>query len=139
MKENVLMITIIPSFPQEKRKKFEKESEKYYSQLDKHLNLSAKKKETQLQEVSLSFFSISCESNVDLIHMRMSAVENVLSLLSLQADELLDKERVNFYESSVDYVYQIHQVQDRKKFDVVEPVSAPLLSNASSSLPDTQN
>uniref|UniRef100_A0AAX7SVX2 Oligophrenin 1 n=1 Tax=Astatotilapia calliptera TaxID=8154 RepID=A0AAX7SVX2_ASTCA len=71
----------------EKKKKFDKESEKYYSQLDKHLNLSAKKRETQLQE----------------------------------ADELLDKERANFYESSVEYVYQIHQVQDRKKFDVVEP------------------
>ncbi len=42
----------------------------------------------------------------------------------MQADELLDKERVNFYESSVEYVYQIHQVQDRKKFDVEEPVSA---------------
>ncbi|XP_023266528.1 oligophrenin-1 isoform X3 [Seriola lalandi dorsalis] len=78
----------------EKRKKFEKESEKYYSQLDKHLNLSAKKKESHLQE----------------------------------ADELLDKERVNFYESSVEYVYQIHQVQDRKKFDVVEPVLAFLHS-----------
>uniref|UniRef100_A0A665UTK1 Oligophrenin 1 n=1 Tax=Echeneis naucrates TaxID=173247 RepID=A0A665UTK1_ECHNA len=78
----------------EKRKKFEKESEKYYSQLDKHLNLSAKKKESQLQE----------------------------------ADELVDKERVNFYESSVEYVYQIHQVQDRKKFDVVEPVLAFLHS-----------
>ncbi|XP_069002871.1 oligophrenin-1 isoform X1 [Embiotoca jacksoni] len=78
----------------EKRKKFEKESEKYYSQLDKHLNLSAKKKESQLQE----------------------------------ADELLDKERVNFCESSVEYVYQIHQVQDRKKFDVVEPVLAFLHS-----------
>ncbi|XP_071395699.1 oligophrenin-1 [Centroberyx affinis] len=78
----------------EKRKKFEKESEKYHSQLDKHLNLSAKKKESQLQE----------------------------------ADELLDKERVNFYESSVEYVYQIHQVQDRKKFDVVEPVLAFLHS-----------
>lgn len=45
------------------------------------------------------------------------------SSLSPQADELLDKERVNFYDSSVEYVYQIHQVQDRKKFDVVEPVS----------------
>uniref|UniRef100_A0A8C4NWJ6 Oligophrenin 1 n=1 Tax=Dicentrarchus labrax TaxID=13489 RepID=A0A8C4NWJ6_DICLA len=78
----------------EKKKKFEKDSEKYYSQVDKHLNLSAKKKESQLQE----------------------------------ADELLDKERVNFYESSVDYVYQIHQVQDRKKFDVVEPVLAFLHS-----------
>ncbi|KAF3705890.1 Oligophrenin-1 [Channa argus] len=78
----------------EKKKKFEKESEKFYSQLDKHLNLSAKKKESQLQE----------------------------------ADELLDKERVNFYEASVEYVYQIHQVQDRKKFDVVEPVLAFLHS-----------
>uniref|UniRef100_A0A1A7WV65 Oligophrenin 1 n=1 Tax=Iconisemion striatum TaxID=60296 RepID=A0A1A7WV65_9TELE len=78
----------------EKKKKFEKESEKYYSLLDKHLNISAKKKESQLQE----------------------------------ADDLLDKERVNFYDSSVEYVYQIHQVQDRKKFDVVEPVLAFLHS-----------
>ncbi|XP_019719861.1 oligophrenin-1 isoform X1 [Hippocampus comes] len=78
----------------EKRKKFEKEGERYYSQLDKHLNLSAKKKESQLQE----------------------------------ADEILCKERVTFYESSVEYVYQIHQVQDRKKFDVVEPVLAFLHS-----------
>ncbi|XP_041863482.1 oligophrenin-1-like isoform X2 [Melanotaenia boesemani] len=78
----------------EKKKKFEKESEKYYSQLDKHLNLSAKKKESQLQE----------------------------------ADDILDKEWANFCESSVEYVYQIHQVQDRKKFDVVEPVLAFLHS-----------
>lgn len=39
-------------FRQEKKKKFEKDSEKYYSQVDKHVNLSAKKKETQLQEVT---------------------------------------------------------------------------------------
>ncbi|XP_026104673.1 oligophrenin-1 [Carassius auratus] len=78
----------------DRRKKFEKESEKYYSQLDKHMNLSSKKKETQLQE----------------------------------ADELLDKEHQAFYESSVEYVYQIQQVQDRKKFDVVEPVLAFLHS-----------
>ncbi|KAM6970341.1 oligophrenin-1 [Aplochiton taeniatus] len=78
----------------ERRKKFEKESEKYYSQLDKHLNLSSKKKETQLQE----------------------------------SDELMDKEMQNFIESSVEYVYQIQQVQDRKKFDVVEPVLAFLHS-----------
>ncbi|KAG7274139.1 hypothetical protein CRUP_011474, partial [Coryphaenoides rupestris] len=78
----------------EKRKKFEKESEKYYSLLDKHLNLSAKKKESLLQE----------------------------------ADDIVDKERATFYESSVEYVYQVHQVQDRKKFDVVEPVLAFLHS-----------
>ncbi|CAL8362594.1 unnamed protein product [Lota lota] len=78
----------------DKRKKFEKESEKYYSQLEKHLALSAKKKESLLQE----------------------------------ADDVLDKERATFYESSVEYVYQVHQVQDRKKFDVVEPVLAFLHS-----------
>ncbi|KAJ8348788.1 hypothetical protein SKAU_G00273770 [Synaphobranchus kaupii] len=78
----------------DRKKKFEKESEKYYSQLDKHLNLSSKKKEIQLQE----------------------------------ADVQLDKEKENFYESSVEYVYQIQQVQDRKKFDVVEPVLAFLHS-----------
>uniref|UniRef100_A0AAR2JJH5 Rho-GAP domain-containing protein n=1 Tax=Pygocentrus nattereri TaxID=42514 RepID=A0AAR2JJH5_PYGNA len=78
----------------ERRKKFEKESEKYYSQLDKHLNLSSKKKESQLQE----------------------------------ADDLLDKERQTFCESSLEYVYQIQQVEDRKKFDIVEPVLAFLQS-----------
>ncbi|KAF5891776.1 oligophrenin-1 isoform X1, partial [Clarias magur] len=78
----------------ERRKKFEKESEKYYSQLDKHLNLSSKKKGTQLQE----------------------------------ADEQLEKEKQMFYESSVEYVYQIQQVEDRKKFDIVEPVLAFLQS-----------
>lgn len=37
---------------QDGKKKFDKESEKYYSVLEKHLNLSSKKKETLLQEVS---------------------------------------------------------------------------------------
>lgn len=37
---------------QEKKKKFEKDTEKYYSQVDKHVTLSAKKKESQLQEVN---------------------------------------------------------------------------------------
>ncbi|XP_041112080.1 oligophrenin-1-like isoform X1 [Polyodon spathula] len=76
------------------KKKFDKESEKFYSQLDKNLHLSSKKKESHLQE----------------------------------ADEHLDREKLSFYESSVDYVYQIQQVQDRKKFDVVEPVLAFLHS-----------
>lgn len=33
------------------RKKYEKETEKYYSSLEKLLNMSAKKKDAQLQEV----------------------------------------------------------------------------------------
>ncbi|XP_018410240.1 PREDICTED: oligophrenin-1 [Nanorana parkeri] len=74
----------------DRKKKFDRDSEKYYSMLDKHLNLSSKKKEAQLQE----------------------------------ADVVVDKERQNFYESSLEYVYQIQEVQESKKFSIVEPVLA---------------
>ncbi|XP_043560986.1 oligophrenin-1 isoform X2 [Chiloscyllium plagiosum] len=74
----------------EKKKKFEKESEKFYSALDRHLGLSSKKKESQL----------------------------------LEADVQVDKERQNFYEASLEYVYKIQEVHERKKFEVVEPVLA---------------
>lgn len=36
---------------QEGKKKFDKETEKYYSTLERHLSLSSKKKEAYLQEV----------------------------------------------------------------------------------------
>lgn len=39
-------------FCQEAKKKYDKETEKYCGILEKHLNLSSKKKESQLQEVS---------------------------------------------------------------------------------------
>ncbi|XP_068103767.1 oligophrenin-1 isoform X2 [Hyperolius riggenbachi] len=74
----------------ERKKKFDRDSEKYYSLLDKHLNLSSKKKEAQL----------------------------------LEADLQVDKEKQNFYESSLEYVYQIQEVQESKKFSIVEPVLA---------------
>ncbi|XP_078403713.1 oligophrenin-1 [Cetorhinus maximus] len=74
----------------ERKKKFEKESEKFYSALDRHLGLSSKKKESQLQE----------------------------------ADVQVDKEKQNFYEASLEYVYKIQEVHERKKFEVVEPVLA---------------
>uniref|UniRef100_A0A8C8SSZ8 Rho GTPase activating protein 42 n=1 Tax=Pelusios castaneus TaxID=367368 RepID=A0A8C8SSZ8_9SAUR len=71
------------------KKKFDKESEKYYSILEKHLNLSAKKKESQLQD----------------------------------ADTQIDREHQNFYEASLEYVFKIQEVQEKKKFEFVEPVS----------------
>ncbi|KAM4695635.1 oligophrenin-1 [Rhinophrynus dorsalis] len=74
----------------ERKKKFDKDSEKFYSLLDRHLHLSSKKKENQL----------------------------------LEADQQVDKERQNFYESSLEYVYQIQEVQESKKFSIVEPVLA---------------
>ncbi|XP_045651402.1 oligophrenin-1 isoform X2 [Ursus americanus] len=78
----------------ERKKKFEKDGERFYSLLDRHLHLSSKKKESQLQE----------------------------------ADLQVDKERHNFFESSLDYVYQIQEVQESKKFNIVEPVLAFLHS-----------
>ncbi|NP_001359499.1 rho GTPase-activating protein 42 isoform 9 [Mus musculus] len=70
------------------KKKFDKESEKYYSILDKHLNLSAKKKESHLQE----------------------------------ADSQIGREHQNFYEASLEYVFKIQEVQEKKKFEFVEPL-----------------
>ncbi|XP_043927876.1 rho GTPase-activating protein 42 [Protopterus annectens] len=74
----------------EGKKKFDKESEKYYTILEKHLNLSSKKKESQL----------------------------------LEADSQIDKEWKNFYEASLEYVFEVQQVQEKKKFEFVEPVLA---------------
>ncbi|NWV68981.1 RHG42 protein, partial [Malurus elegans] len=72
------------------KKKFGKESEKYYSILEKHLNLSAKKKESHLQD----------------------------------ADTQIDREHQNFYEASLEYVFKIQEVQEKKKFEFVEPLLA---------------
>lgn len=41
-------------FSQEGKKQFDKETERYYSVLEKHLGLSSKKKDSHLQEVKLS-------------------------------------------------------------------------------------
>lgn len=38
-------------FPQEGKKQFDKETERYYSVLEKHLSFSSKKKDSHLQEV----------------------------------------------------------------------------------------
>ncbi|KAB0342018.1 hypothetical protein FD754_018944, partial [Muntiacus muntjak] len=85
---------VFASLLSERKKKFEKDGERFYSLLDRHLHLSSKKKESQLQE----------------------------------ADLQVDKERHNFFESSLDYVYQIQEVQESKKFNIVEPVLAFLHS-----------
>lgn len=72
------------------KKKFDKETEKYYSVLERHLNLSSRKKETYLQE----------------------------------ADTQIDKERQLFYDASLEYVFKIQEVQEKKKFEFVEPLLA---------------
>ncbi|XP_053110156.1 rho GTPase-activating protein 10 isoform X3 [Hemicordylus capensis] len=72
----------------EEKKKFDKETERNYSLLDKHLNMSAKKKETQL----------------------------------LEADIQVEQNRKHFYELSLEYVCKLQEIQERKKFEFVEPV-----------------
>uniref|UniRef100_G3PES8 Rho GTPase-activating protein 42 n=1 Tax=Gasterosteus aculeatus aculeatus TaxID=481459 RepID=G3PES8_GASAC len=74
----------------EGKKKFDKETEKYYSTLERHLSLSSKKKEAYLQE----------------------------------ADTQIDKERQLFYDASLEYVFKIQEVQEKKKFEFVEPLLA---------------
>uniref|UniRef100_A0A8C5LMV8 Rho GTPase-activating protein 10 n=1 Tax=Leptobrachium leishanense TaxID=445787 RepID=A0A8C5LMV8_9ANUR len=74
----------------EEKKKFDKETEKNYSGLEKHLNLSAKKKEPHLQE----------------------------------ADGQVEQNRQHFYELSLEYVCKLHEIQERKKFEFVEPMLA---------------
>lgn len=72
------------------KKKYDKETEKYCSVLEKHLNLSSKKKDSHLQEA---------DSQVDVVHQR-------------------------FYEVSLEYVLKVHEVQERKMFEFVEPLLA---------------
>uniref|UniRef100_A0AAQ4QXA1 Rho GTPase activating protein 10 n=1 Tax=Gasterosteus aculeatus aculeatus TaxID=481459 RepID=A0AAQ4QXA1_GASAC len=72
------------------RKKYEKETEKYYSSLEKLLNMSAKKKEPQLQE----------------------------------ADSQVETMKLHFQEESLTYVCKLQEIQERKKFECVEPMLA---------------
>uniref|UniRef100_A0AAZ3RIV5 Rho GTPase-activating protein 42 n=1 Tax=Oncorhynchus tshawytscha TaxID=74940 RepID=A0AAZ3RIV5_ONCTS len=81
---------LICCLSQEGKKKFDKETEKYYTVLEKHLALSSRKKEPFLQE----------------------------------ADTQIDKERQVFYDASLEYVFKIQEVQEKKKFEFVEPLLA---------------
>nr|XP_043898259.1 rho GTPase-activating protein 26-like [Solea senegalensis] len=74
----------------EAKKKYDKETEKYCAVLEKHLSLSAKKKESHLHE----------------------------------ADNQVDNVRQHFYEVSLEYVFKVQEVQERKMFDFVEPLLA---------------
>lgn len=42
----------------------------------------------------------------------------------MQADSQMSKDRQVFYDASLQYVFKIQEVQERKKFEFVEPVSA---------------
>lgn len=54
-----------------------------------------------------------------------------------QADTQIDKERQLFYDASLEYVFKIQEVQEKKKFEFVEPVRQPIqtLTSAEASVP----
>ncbi|KAM9333788.1 LOW QUALITY PROTEIN: rho GTPase-activating protein 26-like [Pholidichthys leucotaenia] len=78
------------SAAKEAKKKYDKETEKYCAVLEKHLSLSARKKESHLHD----------------------------------ADNQVDHVRQHFYEVSLEYVFKVQEVQERKMFDFVEPLLA---------------
>lgn len=41
----------------------------------------------------------------------------------MQVDAQMSKDRQIFYDASLQYVFKIQEVQERKKFEFVEPVS----------------
>ncbi|XP_013872301.1 rho GTPase-activating protein 26 [Austrofundulus limnaeus] len=99
MIENANDVLIIPlerfrkeqiSAAKEAKKRYDKETEKYCAVLEKHLSLSAKKKESHLHE----------------------------------ADSQVGSVRQHFYEVSLEYVFKVQEVQERKMFDFVEPLLA---------------
>ena len=48
----------------------------------------------------------------------------------LQADAHVDMEKKSFYESSMQYVLVLQEVQERKKFEFVETVSRSCVLNS---------
>lgn len=107
--------------PQEAKKRYDKETEKYYSVLEKHLSLSSRRKEAQLQEVENSappppvlLPADTCLTCTPPLHTPPPTP---------QADSQVEAVRQQFYQVSLDYVFKVQEVQERKMFDFVEPVS----------------
>lgn len=54
---------------------------------------------------------------------KVSSVSRVTPLsVPPQADTQIDKERQLFNDASLEYVFKIQEVQEKKKFEFVEPV-----------------
>ena len=52
----------------------------------------------------------------------------ILGIVAPQSDEGMSSESVTFLSTSCDYVHRLQDVQLRKKFDFVEPVSSVFMS-----------
>lgn len=90
--------------------------------LEKHLSLSSKKKESSLHEVLESHVSKYLEKIIPFFSVCVGLLRFLLSVM--QADSQMSKDRQVFYDASLQYVFKIQEVQERKKFEFVEPVSS---------------
>lgn len=89
--------------------------------LEKHLSLSSKKKESSLLEVPDCLIS---EKGARFFLTHVGSHSYRFLLFAMQADSQMSKDRQVFYDASLQYVFKIQEVQERKKFEFVEPVSA---------------
>lgn len=54
-------------------------------------------------------------------------ISNLLILFFfMQADNQVEQNRKHFYELSLEYVCKLQEIQERKKFEFIEPVSTAL-------------
>lgn len=69
----------------------------------------------------VSINSLSTQRSPSLTPVFVALLTLVLFAHS-QADTQIDKERQLFYDASLEYVFKIQEVQEKKKFEFVEPV-----------------
>ena len=71
-----------------------------------------------------SVLKIKCHKNEMNIRNLLERKKQNLEISLFQEDTKVQFERRNFYESSMEYVLVLQEVQERKKFEFVETVSA---------------
>lgn len=81
-----------------------------------------------MHRFDISFFFEKCFFFVEKFILKCSVFshctdKNETFFFHLQADTQIDKERQNFYDASLEYVFKVQEVQEKKKFEFVEPVS----------------
>lgn len=93
----------------------------------KILLCAGKKPEPVLQEEGIAaaggLVSDPNKATASSSHVCSVTLSNMLWLRLLQADAQMGKDRQVFYDASLQYVFKIQEVQERKKFEFVEPVS----------------
>ena len=118
LREDLTNLIEICNFFQEGKKKFEKQTIKFCQSQERTLNLSTKKQDNVLQEVG-NFFLFK---NFFLYYFQRLFNAMLMKIVK-QADATLDMAERHFCQASLEYVFLLQEVQERKKFEFVETVS----------------